>query len=79
MSCNPERVTAFVDGELPAGLSAEVNGHVRICPACGPQAGFEAALRERLRALALPEPPASLTPRILRAVRTALALAPGAF
>ena len=70
MSCNPERVTAFVDGELRAGLSAEVKGHLRICPVCGPQAAFEAALRERLLALPPPEPPPSLAPCILRAVRT---------
>ena len=79
MSCNPERVTAFVDGELRAGLSAEVKGHLRICKVCGPQAGFEAALRERLQTLAPPEPPPSLAPRILRAVTTGLALSAGVF
>ena len=52
MSCDPERVTGFVDGALDAAATAEVEAHLASCPACRDQAEFERGLRQRLRALA---------------------------
>ena len=55
MGCEPERVTEYVDGELPALVAAETARHLWACPACAGQAHFELALGDRLRSL--PEPP----------------------
>ena len=75
MNCDPERITAFVDGaldddEVRARLAAE---HLSACAACREQADAERALRERLRALHAPEPRAGLEDSLRRGGRPALA------
>lgn len=68
MSCDPERVTGFVDGGLAAGERADVEAHLAECPDCREQADFETALRARLRALA----PMDVPPGLARAVHRRL-------
>ena len=63
MSCDPERVTGFVDGELDAEAAA-VAGHLETCAACRAQADAERGLRERLRGLPVPELPQGLEARV---------------
>jgi hypothetical protein len=64
LTCDPERVTGFVDGELDTAAAAEVAAHLEACPACRSQAEAERQLRARLRALPAPEPPAGLEARV---------------
>ncbi len=63
MSCEPELVTGFVDGELGPPERARIEAHLAGCAACARQAAEERDLRTRLRALAAPEPPAGLAER----------------
>ncbi len=51
MSCNPERVTGYVDGELPPEEGQAVEEHLRGCAACREQVDAERGLRTRLKAL----------------------------
>jgi len=69
MTCDPEGVTGFVDGELPEGLAAEVAVHLETCPACRAQAEGERELRARLLRLPTPELPARLEARVREARR----------
>src|SRR3970282_1915175 len=69
LSCDPERVPGFVDGELDAQARAAVAAHLETCPACRAQAEAERALRARLRSLPGPELPAGLGVRVLEAKR----------
>jgi hypothetical protein len=69
VSCDPERVTGLVDGELDAEEAAAVSAHVEECSACRAQAGAERDLRSRLRALPVPEPPPGLEARLRSRVR----------
>ncbi len=69
MSCDPERVTAFVDGELDASSPAAVAAHVEACPACRAQAEAERDLRARLGRLPVPELPAGFEARLRSRVR----------
>ena len=64
MSCEPEKVTGFVDGELDAEGMAKVAGHLEACAACRDQAMAERELRARLRALSSPALPAGLEERV---------------
>lgn len=66
MSCDPERVTGYVDGALDATAAAEMESHLASCPACREQAEFERGLRRRLRALAPLETPAHLESELRR-------------
>jgi anti-sigma factor RsiW len=85
VTCDPERVTGFVDGELPASLAAGVAAHLETCAACRAQAEAERELRSRLKLLPSPELPDRLEarvrqagrqpPLVKRAVRFALPLA----
>jgi anti-sigma factor RsiW len=70
VSCDPERVTAFVDGELAAELAAEIEAHLSSCASCRAQAEAERELRARLRQLPSPELPSRLEARV-RAARRA--------
>jgi anti-sigma factor RsiW len=69
VSCSPELVTGYVDGVLDAPSREAVEGHLAGCPACREQAGFERALRERLRALPAPEPRPGLAADVRRGLR----------
>ena len=69
MSCEPERVSGFVDGELDAAGMATLAAHVESCPACREQAAAERGLRARLRALPPPELPAELEGRVRAGAR----------
>lgn len=64
MSCDPERVTGFVDGELVSAEAAAVAAHLEGCVTCRAQADAERELRARLRALPLHELPAGLEARV---------------
>ena len=64
MSCDPERVTGFVDGELDPETTRLVAAHLEGCAACRGQAAAERALRARLRALPTPELPGGLAARV---------------
>jgi hypothetical protein len=85
VSCDPERVTAYVDGaladdEVRTRLTEE---HLAACATCRGQADAERALRTRLRELRAPEPRAGLEqalrrrgrPALLRSLRWALPVA----
>jgi anti-sigma factor RsiW len=69
VSCDPERVTGFVDGELPSEQAAEIASHLETCGACRAQADAEQALRARLRTLPVPELPAGLEERVRQSRR----------
>jgi hypothetical protein len=69
LSCDPERVTGFVDGELDAETTAAVAGHIETCASCRGQAEGERALRERLRSLPAPTLPAALEATVRSRVR----------
>jgi anti-sigma factor RsiW len=69
VSCDPERVTALVDGELDAKSLAEAAAHLAGCPACREQAKAEREIRARLKALPAPDLPAGLAGRVRSAVR----------
>lgn len=64
MSCDPERITGFVDGELDPQAAAAVAAHVETCATCRAQAEAEQALRARLRALPSPALPPGLEARV---------------
>jgi hypothetical protein len=64
VSCERERVTAFVDGELDAEAVAMLVAHLDTCAACRAQVDEERSLRPRLRSLPLPETPAGLEARV---------------
>ena len=71
MSCEPEKVTAFVDGALDAPERERVEAHLRECAECRAQADFERDLHRRLRALPAPEMPETLEGRVRQGLRTA--------
>jgi anti-sigma factor RsiW len=56
VSCNPERVTAYVDRELTPTLEHAVERHLAACPACASQAVYEIELGATLAEL-VPEKP----------------------
>lgn len=81
MSCEPERVTGFVDGELPPGEAAVVAAHLEQCATCRAQADAERTLRARLRDLPSPDLAAALEARVrarLRRRPAAIRVAPWA-
>ena len=69
MSCDPERVTGFVDEALAEVERIEIEAHLAECGDCREQAAFETALRGRLRDLAPMEMPAGLTRAVHRRLR----------
>jgi anti-sigma factor RsiW len=68
VSCDPERVTALVDGELDAESLAAVAAHLEGCTACREQAEAERGIRARLKALPAPELPERLAGRVRFAI-----------
>jgi anti-sigma factor RsiW len=64
LSCDPERVTGFVDGELEAEAAAAVAAHLEACPGCRARAEAERALHARLRGLPALDLPAGLEERV---------------
>lgn len=71
MTCRPESVTAFVDGELESAERLELERHLGACRACAEQAEAETELHGRLRRLSGPEPPAGLEHAVRRKLRAA--------
>ena len=71
MSCQPEQVTAWVDGQLEPTLRADLESHLALCPICAEQAAAERRLRETLRALPALEPPPHLEGRVRDSLRKA--------
>jgi hypothetical protein len=65
VSCDPERVTGFVDGELDPQEAAAVAAHLEGCPDCRAQAAAEGELRARLARLPLPAMPEGLEARVV--------------
>jgi hypothetical protein len=59
-----ERLSAYLDGDLPAGELASVRQHLDACAACADRADELAAVARATRALEVPEPPATLWPAI---------------
>lgn len=69
MSCDPERVTAYVDGALDRAGRAEMDAHLAGCATCREQESFERTLRARLQALPPIEPRPGLEERVRRRLR----------
>jgi len=69
MSCDPERVTAYVDGALDAAHCPELEAHLSSCPDCHAQAEAERELRARLKALPPPTPGPELEARVRASLR----------
>jgi anti-sigma factor RsiW len=66
MTCQPERVTGYVDGVLDAASRGEMEGHLAECDTCRAQAAAEAEIRTRLGALPPMELPAGLESAVRR-------------
>ena len=56
MSCEPEKISAYVDGALDAETRAAVEAHLATCEVCREQVNSERELRGALRALPPPLP-----------------------
>jgi len=69
VSCNPERVTAYVDGALDAAHCPELEAHLAACPECRAQVEAERELRARLKALPAPAPAPELEKRVRASLR----------
>jgi anti-sigma factor RsiW len=69
MSCDPERVTAYVDAALDAALRPELEAHLASCPECQEQVDAERELRARLKALPPPAPAPALEARVRASLR----------
>jgi anti-sigma factor RsiW len=76
LSCDPERVTGFVDGELGPEAAAVVAAHLEACPGCRAQAEAERALHARLRDLPALPLPAGLEERVRARTRRRTPAAP---
>jgi anti-sigma factor RsiW len=71
VSCEPEKVTALVDGALDAQEQARLADHVEACGGCRAQADFERDLRRKLAVLRPPAPGDLLEARVRRSLRPA--------
>jgi len=67
-----QRLSAYHDGEVPAGERAAIEAHLRQCPACAAEFRRLGALG-RLLAAARPEMPPDVLSRLHRATRTMVA------
>lgn len=68
-SCEPEKVTAYVDGELAPAERALLEAHLAACTRCHDQEVFERGLHGRLRELPSPALPPRLAERVRARVR----------
>ncbi len=71
MSCEPERITGYVDGELGPEERARVEEHLKTCAVCREQAEAERSLRAGLRTLPDVEPPPGIERRLRAKLRAA--------
>jgi hypothetical protein len=55
-----ERLSAYLDGDLPAAEFASLRQHLEGCPACSRRAGALAGVARAARSLDAPEPPPTL-------------------
>ena len=69
MSCQPEQVTAYVDGQLEPALRAELESHLATCEACSRQLTDERWLRGALRAVPSIDVPGGLEARVREGMR----------
>ena len=62
MKCSEaqDRLSAYVDNELPAELREQVAAHVSSCSACAAQVEFARELSSEVRAMPTPAPPPGL-------------------
>jgi anti-sigma factor RsiW len=74
MSCDPVRVTGYVDGALPEDDRLAVEAHLASCPQCAAQVEAERTIAAALRALPAPELPRGLAERVRRRARTPVRL-----
>jgi hypothetical protein len=72
VTCNPERLSAYVDCALPEASRTEIDAHLSTCFACQEQVAFERELKERLRAL----PPVAPRPHFEAGIREGIRTAP---
>jgi len=63
-----ERLSAFVDGDLPASELQSVRQHLETCAACAGRAAELGAIAGAARGLDVPEPPPTLWPAIAGAL-----------
>jgi anti-sigma factor RsiW len=68
-TCDPERVTGWVDDALEQEPRREVEAHLAFCAICQEQASFERELRRRLRELPSLTLPPELAGRVQRGWR----------
>jgi anti-sigma factor RsiW len=71
MSCQPERVTAYVDGQLDPTARADIDAHLAGCDACTRQVSEERWLKETLRGAPRIELPEGIEARVRGTVRRA--------
>jgi len=69
VSCDPVRVTGYVDGALPPAERAQIEAHLETCSVCSGQAEAERTLRARLASLAPPAFPAALESAVRERLR----------
>ena len=69
MTCEPEKVTGYVDGVLEPEERSRVEQHLRECATCREQADAERDLRRRLALLRAPEPSETLEARLRRRLK----------
>jgi len=78
VSCEPERVTGYVDGALEPAERLWLAAHLEDCAACQAQLGFETRLRQALRTLPALEPPKVVEARVRGALHGRRRVAPWA-
>ncbi len=68
--CESNRqISAYHDGELPAGVAGELAEHIRQCPSCRRELERLRSLSQWLAAAPVPEAPEALLERLRRSVQ----------